>query len=202
MIAFVKGTIEEIRDGSVTVDAGAIGYEVNVPGSVLESVRIGAEVKLYTYLNVREDEMSLFGFLTRDSLEMFRLLITVNGIGPKGALGILSALSPSDLRFAILAGDAKALSRAPGIGQKTAQRIAMELKDKVSLSDGLEHLNDDIRPASALSDAETTAKNDALIALTELGFSSSDALKAISRVDISGRTAEEILKDALKGLGR
>ena len=201
MIAYVRGILEEIEEGKAVVGCGAIGYEVNVPSSVLESVRIGSEIRLYTYLNVREDEMSLFGFLSKDSLEMFRLLISVSGIGPKGALGVLSVMTPADLRFAILAGDAKSIARAPGIGQKTAQRIAMELKDKVSLSDGFDSLSES-SSAMPLSEGETSAKNDAVVALTELGFSASDALRAVSKVDIQGKSVNQILKEALKGLGR
>ncbi len=205
MIAFVKGLIEEIGDQKLILDCGALGYEINVPMSVLDSIPgIGSEIKLYTYLNVREDEMSLFGFLTKDALQMFKLLLTVGGVGPKAALGVLSALSTADLRFAVLSGDAKALSRAPGIGNKTAQRIIMELKDKVSLSDGLEVLAADAgkKGKSALSEEESSAKSDAIVALTELGFSSSDALRAVSKVDISGKDSGEILKEALKLMGR
>ena len=182
MIAFVKGILSEIGEGKVVVDCGSLGYEINVPSSVTGAVRIGSEVKLYTFLNVREDEMSLFGFLDQDSLSMFKLLITISGIGPKGALGVLSVMSVSDLRFAVLAGDAKSISRAPGIGQKTAQRI--------------------VGSAAALTGEESSAKSDAIIALTELGFSSSDALRAVSKVEIAGRSANQILKDALKALGR
>ncbi len=202
MIAFVKGTVLEIRDGKVIVDCGPIGYEINVPQSVAGSVRIGAETLLYTYLNVREDEMSLFGFSDRDSLEMFRLLITISGIGPKGALGVLSVMSVQDLRFAVLAGDAKAISRAPGIGAKTAQRIVMELKDKVDIGEAFGDTASGSGAASALSDTDSSAKNDAVIALTELGFSSSDALRAVSKLDVSGKSANQILKEALRALGR
>ena len=201
MIAFVKGILSEIGEGKAVVDCGSLGYEINVPSSVTGAVRIGSEVKLYTFLNVREDEMSLFGFLDQDSLSMFKLLITISGIGPKGALGVLSVMSVSDLRFAVLAGDAKSISRAPGIGQKTAQRIVMELKDKVSISDSFDS-SGNVGSAAALTGEESSAKSDAIIALTELGFSSSDALRAVSKVEIAGRSANQILKDALKALGR
>ena len=201
MIAFVKGILSEIGEGKVVVDCGSLGYEINVPSSVTGAVRIGSEVKLYTFLNVREDEMSLFGFLDQDSLSMFRLLITISGIGPKGALAVLSVMSVSDLRFAVLAGDAKSISRAPGIGQKTAQRIVMELKDKVSIGESFESIGN-AGPAAALSEEESSAKSDAIIALTELGFSSSDAYRAVSKVETAGRSANQILKDALKALGR
>lgn len=202
MIAFVRGMLAEIGEGKLIVDCGSIGYEVNVPSSVTGAVRVGSEILLYTFLNVREDEMSLFGFLDRDSLSMFRLLITISGIGPKGALGVLSVMSVQDLRFAVLAGDAKAISRAPGIGAKTAQRIVMELKDKVSVGEAFGDAGTGGNLSSALSDADSSAKSDAVIALTELGFGSSDALRAVSKVDVTGKSANQILKEALKALGR
>ena len=201
MISFVRGTLFSVSENKIEVDTGSIGYEINVPTTVLDKLPPrGQEVLLYTYLNVREDEMSLFGFLTRDALDIFKLLITVSGIGPKGALGVLSAFTPSDLRFAILSQDAKMISKAPGIGAKTAQRLIMELKDKVSLDDGLAHFNDDetVLPSSSGSGADQEAKTEAVMALNALGYSGTEALKAVSKVDISGKTAEEIIKAALK----
>ena len=130
MISYVKGSLTEKFEDSVIVEAGGIGYRIFVPTSVLEHLpKTGETVKIYTYFSVREDAMSLYGFLSRQDLEMFRQLIGVNGVGPKSALGILSALSPDVLRLAVLSGDAKAISKAPGVGSKTAQRIILDLKD-------------------------------------------------------------------------
>lgn len=202
MISFVRGTLAGVSENKIEIDTGALGYEVNVPASVLDELPpIGTEVKVYTYLSHKEDEMSLFGFTTKDALAMFKLLINVNGIGPRGALGILSVFTPVDLRFAVLAGDAKAISRAPGIGPKTAQRLIIELKDKVSLEDGLAHFNDNVQPAAGKNNAaDMSAKNEAVVALTVLGYSNSEALKAVQGIDVTGMTTEDILKAALKKL--
>ena len=160
---------------------------------------VGSEVKIHTYLNVKEDAMQLYGFLTRDALQVFRLLIGVSGIGPKGGLGILSALTPDDLRFAVMAGDVKAISAAPGIGKKTAEKLILELKDKLHLEDALEHaVMEDSGPAAApghMGDAQT----DAVQALVALGYGSTEALKAVRQVEwTDGMDAEDLLKQALK----
>ena len=133
VISYIRGMLAEKAGDMIVVEAGQVGFGIRVPMTVLESLPpLGEEVRIYTHMQVKEDDMSLYGFLNRQDLEMFRQLIGVNGIGPKGALAILSALRPDDLRLAILTGDARAISRAPGIGAKTAQRIILDLKDKVS----------------------------------------------------------------------
>ena len=201
MISHLRGELTYVRENKVEIDTGALGFEVQVPMTVIDRLPgIGSPIELFTYMNVKEDEMSLFGFPDRDSLDMFKLLITVSGIGPKGALGILSSMTPSDIRFAVLSQDVKAISKAPGIGSKTAQRLIIELKDKVSLSDGLEHMNDDVRPVGNASDS--SEKSEAIIALTVLGYSNTDAVRAVSGIDTAGKTTEEILKEALKRIGR
>ena len=124
MISYIKGELSEILPDVIVVEANGIGYNIYVPGSVLgELPSVGSEVKIYTYMNVKEDECSLFGFLTRDDLSMFKMLICVNGIGPKAALGALSNITADDLRFAVLADDVAAIKALPGIGPKTAQKI-------------------------------------------------------------------------------
>ena len=139
MIGYVKGILEEADDQCIIVDNHGIGYRIFVPGSFFSgAIPIGQEVKIYTYLNVKEDAMQLYGFATRDDLRVFKLLLGVNGIGPKAGLGILSALSADDLRFAVLADDAAAIAKAPGIGKKTAQKLILELKDKLDLEDAFE----------------------------------------------------------------
>ncbi|MBR3036550.1 MAG: Holliday junction branch migration protein RuvA [Lachnospiraceae bacterium] len=201
MISHLRGELTYVRENKVEIDTGALGFEVQVPMTVIDRLPgIGSPIELFTYMNVKEDEMSLFGFPDRDSLDMFKLLITVSGIGPKGALGILSSMTPSDIRFAVLSQDVKAISKAPGIGSKTAQRLIIELKDKVSLSDGLEHMNDDVRPVGNASDS--SEKSEAIIALTVLGYSNTDAFRAVSGIDTAEKTTEEILKEALKRIGR
>ena len=129
MISYVKGPLMEKEEDVIVVEAGGIGYNIHVPLSFLEELpQLGDEVRVYTYLQVKEDAMTLYGFGSRQDLKMFKQLLGVNGIGPKGALGLLSAMRPDDLRLAIISGDAKAISRAPGIGVKTAQRVILDLR--------------------------------------------------------------------------
>ena len=136
MISYIKGALGAVEDDVIVVETGGIGLAVHVPLSLLEELPpLGEEVTVYTYFQVREDAMTLYGFLHRQDREMFKQLLGVNGIGPKGALGILSVMRPDDLRIAIVSGDAKAISRAPGIGAKTAQRLILDLKDKVDLEE-------------------------------------------------------------------
>ena len=139
MYAYIKGVLADVEEESVVVEAGGIGYRIYTTGQTFDYLPVvGEEVKLYTYLNVREDAMILYGFLTKDDLRVFKLLIGVNGIGPKGALAVLSVMTTDDLRFAVLGDDAKVIAKAPGIGAKTAQRVILELKDKLSLEEAFE----------------------------------------------------------------
>lgn len=198
MISYVKGRLTERFGDTIVVEAGSLGFNIRVPLSLLDTLPdIGREVMIYTYFQVKEDAMSLYGFASRQDLDMFKLLIGVNGVGPKGALAVLSVLSPESLRIAIVTGDAKALARAPGIGNKTAQRILLDLKDKI--------------PAEALTEAVfapreektsmTGAAKEACDALTALGYSAAEAYRAVSRVeDTDGMTAEDVLKASLKYL--
>ena len=135
MFAYIRGTVAALESDSVILDHQGIGYRIYVPSAVLAELSVGEERKLHTYFAVREDAMQLYGFLTADDLELFRLLIGVSGIGPKGALGILGVMSGDELRFAVLSEDAAGLSKAPGIGKKTAQKVIIELKDKLDLMD-------------------------------------------------------------------
>ena len=181
------------------VEANQIGYNIRIPSQVVDYLPgIGSQVKIYTYLYVREDAYILYGFLTRDDLEVFKLLITVSGIGPKGALAILSVMSTDELRFAVLGDDAKAISKAPGVGSKTAQRLIIELKDKLSLEDAFEHkLN--ANELAQQKNPVTGKKNEAVEALVSLGYSSSEALKVLNNTEITEETpVEDILKAALK----
>ncbi len=200
MISYVKGALAEKSGDRIVVEAGPVGLGIYVPLSVLEVLPpLGEEVKIYTYLQVREDDLSLYGFLNRQDLDMFRRLIGVNGIGPKGALGILSALSPDDLRLAILTGDAKAISKAPGVGAKTAQRIILDLKDKVSAEEMLASVADTEERTSVPLMQE--AGREAATALVALGYSNLEASKAVKNVQITeDMDAEEVLRASLKYL--
>ncbi len=200
MISYVKGILTEIIEDIIIVETGGIGIEIHVPLTLLGSLpHIGEELKIYTYFKVAEDSMSLYGFETRRDLDMFRQLIAISGIGPKGALAILSALSPDELRMAVLAGDAKSISAAQGIGAKTAQRVILELKDKISAEDLL--VSTGYNNTANTSPQESTASSEAAEALIALGYSGTQALRAVREVEIdSSMDSEAVLKAALKHL--
>lgn len=200
MYAYIKGELAEINTDHIVVEAGGIGYQVFISLQTFDYLpSVGEDLKIYTYLYLREDAMILYGFLTKDDLELFKLLISVSGIGPKGGLAILSTLEADDLRFAILSGDAKAISKAPGVGGKTAQRVILELKDKLSLEDAFEAKTEHVQKNAVV--AGGSVKNDAVMVLTALGYSSTESLKAVSAVEITeDMDVEEVLKAALKHL--
>ena len=202
MIGFLKGRIEAIYDEKVLIDVNGIGFNVGMPLSQIELLgSIGTDVKIYTYLSVREDAMQLYGFTTADSLDLFKLLIQVNGIGPKGALSLLSAMSTDDLRYAIMSQDSKTISKAPGIGAKTAQRIIIDLKDKVSVRDMLNSYS--VNNVSTASDEFNSARSEAIEALTALGYSGADAMRAVKESGASNEDdTETIIKLAFKQLVR
>lgn len=206
MIAFVKGILDTVEEDRIVIDNQGMGLEILVPGSILpELPQTGNEVKIYTYMHVREDAMQLFGFRTRDEKEMFKLLITVNGVGPKGALGILSVMDVDTLRFAILSDDAKSISKAPGIGNKTASKVILELRDKCRLEDMLDAPSEtadaadgDISPAIDHKEV----RNDAIQALVALGYTATEASRAVRSVSVTpDMTVEELLKQSLKTIG-
>lgn len=198
MISYIKGQLVEVFGDTIVVENNGIGFNIKVPATVISRFsKIGESVKVYTYLQIREESHNLFGFLTRDDLNIFKMLINVNGIGPKGALAILSTISPNDLRFAVISGDVKLISSAPGIGSKTAQKLIIELKDKVSLEDALE--NTLYENGTDMADSE--ARNEAIEALCALGYGSAQAVRAVNEVeDIESKDSEVILKEALKKL--
>lgn len=201
MYSYIKGELAEIGTESITVEASGIGYCIYISSMAFSYLpSIGEDVKIYTYLYVREDAMILYGFLDKDDLYVFKQLITVSGIGPKGALGILSVLSADDLRFAILSGDAKTISKAPGIGAKTAQRVILDLKDKMSLEEAFEKKIEH-NELLANRTLDNQVKNEAVMALTSLGYSSAESLKAVSSINISSEMCvEDVLKSALKNM--
>ena len=198
MYAYIKGEIVDISEDNVVLECHDIGYNIKVPFSVIQQLPgIGSQVRIYTYTCVREDAFILYGFLTKDDLWIFKKIITVNGIGPKGALGILSVMSADDLRFAIIAGDSKAISKAPGIGAKSAERIILDLKDKITLEPDRIDQNDTIATSADLVNSD--ARNEAIEAMTALGYSPSEALKAVKQITITDdMDAGAILKAALK----
>lgn len=200
MIGFVNGEIEDIYEDRVLLDCGFMGYNIFVPGNTLGQLTVGEEIKLYTYLSVREDAMQLFGFASKDELKIFKLLITVNGIGPKGALAILTIMSPNELRYAVATDDSKQISKAQGVGAKTAQKVIIELKDKLDI--------DSIDVDAGISSMENVAgsvnmqnADDAVEVLVTLGYSASAAKKAVNDSHITeDMSTEDIIKIALKNI--
>ena len=200
MIAFVRGTAVDMTENSVIVEAGGIGYEIYMTGTDLSQIHMGEEVKIHTYFNVREDAMQLYGFRSKDDLQMFKLLLGVNGVGPKAAVGVLAGITADELRFEILSDDVKTLSKAPGIGKKTAQKLILELKDKMKLEDAFElKLAHEQEKAVAGLGEISDGRQEAVEALVALGYSSTDALRAVRKVtDVAPDDVEGLLKAALK----
>lgn len=202
MISYIRGELCDIEEQKAIVDVNGVGYGIYMPQQALSLLPpMGQQVKIHTYLNIREDAMQLFGFLTKEDLNVFRLLIGVNGIGPKAGLNILSCLSPDELRFAVLSGDAKAISATPGIGKKTAEKLILELKDKLNIEDMLEHAahgGDSEDLASGTDTASNTMQAEAVQALTALGYGSAESLRAVKKSSPECSSVEDILKEALK----
>lgn len=199
MIAYVNGIVEDITEDNAVLDVGGIGYNIKISADTASRLPgVGEPVKLYTYTNVKEDAFQLFGFLSRNDLEIFKKCITVNGIGPKGALAILSVLDADSLRFAIMSGDVKAISKAPGIGTRTAERLILELKDKIQIDDTL--INREIAGYSeSVSVGDNAQKKEAVEALVALGYGRSEAAKAVDAIEgIETMDAGAVLKAALK----
>lgn len=202
MITYIRGILEGMEEDKVIVDVGGVGYGIYMAGTAMGRLpALGKEVKIHTHLHVKEDLMQLYGFLTRDELRVFRLLIGVSGIGPKGGLGILAQLTPDELRFAVMSKDIKAISTAPGIGKKTAEKLIVELKDKLKIEDVLEH---QVEAANGAAEDTVNAQGlqaDAVQALTALGYGSTEALQAVRKVEMDeSTTVEDLLKGALKYL--
>ena len=202
MIAFIEGLVAGLDGDCAVIAAGGIGYEILMPASALQSLPApGSPIRVYTHMYVREDNIGLFGFLTRDDLKMFRQLITVSGIGPKGALGVLTGMTADELRFAVLSDDAASIAKAPGIGKKTAQKIILELKDKLNLEEAFEKKAE--HNAGAAPAGKDSPESEAVLALAALGYSSRDALKAVKKAIAAGTPADDVealLKAALREL--
>ena len=194
MITYIRGILEGMEEDKVIVDVGGVGYGIYMAGTAMGRLpALGKEVKIHTYLHVKEDLMQLYGFLTRDELRVFRLLIGVSGIGPKGGLGILSA---DDLRFAVASNDVKAIQTAPGIGKKTAEKLILELKDKLKLEDALENTVNAVQnTADTSAGMANEMTGEAVQALVALGYGNTEALKAVRQEEMS---VEDVLRQSLK----
>lgn len=195
MISYVKGMLEDISDSGIVVEAGGIGYFISMPPSISVKYKQHTEVKIHTYMNVKEDGISLFGFESQKQLELFKKLTSVSGVGGKTAMALLGVCSVNEITSAIVSNDITMLCRAPGLGKKSAQRIILELKDKISTDDITSIIGGDITSDSVdLSDA----KSEALEALLVLGYGRSEAVKALSDTYSAEDDTSTLIKKALK----
>lgn len=197
MIGYLKGEVAGIYEDRIVLEVGGIGYNIYMPASSLDLIDgLGISIKVYTYLLVREDALLLYGFLTKDDLDLYKLLISVNGVGPKGALALLSVMTADDLRFAILSGDAAAISKAPGVGAKTAQRVIIDLKDKIDIAAAFEESISHAVAGASRESALGGIREEAAQALMALGYSQSASYKAVRSVG-EAEDVETVLKKAL-----
>ena len=197
MISYIKGKLEAKNLDNVIIEVGGIGYKIFMSANSMDRLgEIGTEVKVYTYMRVREDDISLYGFCTNEELKMFEQLLGVSGVGAKSALSILANISPSSFALAIITGDLNTLKSLPGIGAKSAQRMVLELKDKMKTQEAIE---------TEFIPVQNTVKNDkakdAIEALQVLGYSRRDIDLAISKIDTNELSVEDIIKQGLKYLG-
>ena len=197
MIAYLKGIIDIKRQDYVVIDVHGVGSRIFMPEGAIQNLEVDSEAKIYTFMRVREDDVSLYGFLNVEELAMFELLISVGGIGAKSAVGILSNIAPSKFALAVITDDVTTLKKLPGIGAKTAQRIILELKDKIKTQEATEQENE-IKQKTEVSDSA----KDAIEALQVLGYTRREVEEAISKIGESNLTTEEIIKQGLKYLGR
>ena len=199
MFYYVNGTVTELEAGLAVIDCGGVGYACATTNYTLSQLKKGERAKLYTYLNVREDAMELFGFTSQSELRSFKLLIGVSGVGPKAALSILSATTPQQLAMAVVMGDEKALTAAQGVGKKIAQRIILELKDKLGASQlelNTAQMAASGTPVRGSKTAEATA------ALVGLGYSQTEAAAALKGLDVENLSIEDIIRQALRAAAR
>ena len=203
MLAYIKGILEIKTKGYIVVEAGGLGYKIFMPESTIANTgNIGDKVQIYTFMRVREDDVSLYGFLTNEELRMFELLLSVSGIGAKGALGILSNITPSQFALAVISNDVAILKKVPGIGSKTAQRAILELKDKlkkeqeISIEEGEEvsNIEQDIKENEKVSEA--------ISALQVLGYSKREIVEALQTVEVTSLSVEDIIKKGLANVAK
>ena len=195
MFYYVNGPVAELEAGLAVIDCGGVGYACATTNYTLSQLKKGERAKLYTYLNVREDVVELFGFASQSELRSFKMLIGVSGVGPKAALSILSSTTPQQLAMAVVMGDEKALTAAPGIGKKIAQRIILELKDKLAREQGS---FDAGSGGPVLVPAQDNKAGEAAAALAVLGYGSQEIAAALKGIDMASLPLEEIIRQSLK----
>ena len=201
MISFIKGILDTVNANSVIIDCNGIGYEAFIGLNTISKLPpVGNALKIHTYMQTRDDGISLYGFISKEELNMFHMLISVSGVGPKSALNVLSVASPQELMLAIIAGDVKVMSSFPGIGPKTAGRLILELKDKIKTESATSY---DFASGQAIHSGETGgARNEAITALCALGYSRSEAVGSVASIYEDGTDTQQIIKLALKSLSR
>ena len=204
MYAYIEGIVAEIGEKTAVIDNHGIGYEIFMPLTSLQKLVHNETVKVYTYYQSNDNGTALFGFLSKEEKRIFTLLISVSGVGPKGAISILSVLSAEDLTYAIIGENVKAITAAPGIGTKAAQKIIVELRDKLDLEDAvMESIGGNATITTSSQASFGAMKNNVLLGLTALGFSNADAIKALNEVEVNeDMTEETLLKEALNKLKR
>ncbi|HHW23670.1 MAG TPA: Holliday junction branch migration protein RuvA [Clostridiaceae bacterium] len=197
MFAYLHGTLARVSADSFIIDVNGVGYRVYVPASAISACpAVGSKIKVYTHYYVREDTQALYGFLTEEELKMFEQLLTVSGVGPKASLALVSNMPPSKFVLSVLTDDADSFTKAPGIGKKTAQRIILELKDKMKKEHvDMQELAGNIQGIPSNNESKLS---EAISALVMLGYSSQEASRAISAVYEDEKTIEQIIKEALK----
>ncbi len=197
MISYIKGEVVKKGLDYIILDNNNMGYHVNTSFSTLNKLREGEQVLIHIYMHIREDVIALFGFMTTDEIELFKKLISVNGVGPKAGISVLSTYESNTVKEIILKEDATRMSKVPGIGKKTASKIILELKDKVGTLDGIEAGSEELSLSQQPSES-----SDVLNALIALGFNSYEAKKTLDAIDFSGKTENEIIMEALKNINR
>ncbi len=197
MISYIKGEVVKKSLDYIILDNNNIGYHVHTSFSTLNKLREGEQALIHIYMHIREDVIALFGFMTTDEIELFKKLISVNGVGPKAGISVLSTYEANTVKEIIIKEDATRMSKVPGIGKKTASKIILELKDKVGTLDGIETGSEELSISQQPSES-----SDVLNALIALGFNSYEAKKTLDAIDFSGKTENEIIMEALKNINR
>ena len=201
MLAYIKGTLEIKTKGYIVVETNGIGYKIFMPESTIEKLgTLGEQIKIFTFMRVREDDVSLYGFLTNEELRMFELLLSVSGIGAKGALTILSNITPSQFALAVIANDVGSLKKLPGIGPKTAQRTILELKDKLKKEQEISVSESEEETALQQAILEDEKVSEAISALQVLGYSKKEIVQALEKVDMTSLSVEDIIRKGLANL--
>jgi len=201
LFAYIRGKLAYKHNDYIVVEANGVGYKIYTSLSTIQNVEpVGSEVKIYTYLYVREDMMNLYGFLTQEELGMFELLLSVSGVGPKAAISVISSMSPSKFGLSVITNDYKALTKAQGVGNKMAQRIILELKDKISKMELTDNCSDEDEVNNEVKD--NSRFSEAVSALMVLGYTASEANKAVASVYMDNMDIETVIKNALKALVR